>query len=277
MVLSLLFRADGSGFYLSLSVATGRPYGTPNKSELELISHRAHRFRPWFSSLGDLGLRADPFLDLRVERGVGVGYRYGSIVHKFYARTLLPTESALENDIVELTKEYYGFYSRSDAREFYDELFVTEAELTNDAKGSGRGQGFARDSKIKIAREKYAVDIAIAHFENLGWSVDPSPQKNKPYDLLCKHAGSVLNVEVKGTGGTGDKVIITRGEANHALRNPEKAVLFVVSDIEIHHGSDGNPTPSGGAWRKLDPWNLDETDLNPISYELPINRQSATI
>ena len=82
---------------------------------------------------------------------------------------------------------------------------MTEAELTDHAKGGGRGQGFASDSKIRIAVEKYAVDIAVAHFENLGWSVDPSPQKNKPYDLLCKRAGSVLNVEVKGTGGAETK------------------------------------------------------------------------
>ena len=80
-----------------------------------------------------------------------------------------------------------------------------------------------------------------------------------------------MHVEVKGTGASGDKVIITRGEVNHALGNPEKAVLFLVSDIEIHCGSDSKPTPSGGAWQKLDPWNLDEADLNPISYELPIN------
>ena len=278
----LLFRADGSGFYLSLSVATGRPFGTPNKSEIELISNRAQRFRPWFSSLGVLGLGAEPSLDLRIERGVGVGYRYGSVVHKFYDRALLPTESDLGHDVVALTKEYSEFCSRRDARDLYSELTVTEAELTGEknqrySRSGGTGQGFAGDSKIRRAVEQYAVDKAIAYFEGNGWSVDPSPQKNRPYDLLCKRATNILHVEVKGTVGTGEKVIITRGEANHTLGNPEQAVLFVVSDININRGSGSEPVLSGGAVRKLEPWNLDDTDLNPISYEFQVNTPSAKL
>jgi hypothetical protein len=84
-------------------------------------------------------------------------------------------------------------------------------------------------------------------------------------------------VEVKGTVGTGEKVIITRGEANHTLGNPEQAVLFVVSDININRGSGSEPVLSGGAVRKLEPWNLDNTDLTPISYELQVNTPSAKL
>lgn len=151
----LLFRADGTGLYLSLSVATGRPFGTPNRSQIKQISNRALRFRPWFSSLQGVGLGPDPSLDLRIERGVGVGYRYGSVVHKFYSRNSLPTEPDLEHDILALTAAYSEFCSRGDARDLYQELAVTENELTEQAeqktRHTGKRQGFAVDSEVRSA------------------------------------------------------------------------------------------------------------------------------
>lgn len=201
-----------------------------------------------------------------------MGYTHGSVVHKLYPRNLLPSESSLENDVLNLSKHYVEFCSRDDAWDLYSEMATTEAEFSSqiDQLNSGTsniGQGFSKDSKIRRAIEQYAVDKAITHFTSVGWRVDPSPQKNRPYDLLCEWNGTALHVEVKGTVGTGEKVIITRGEAKHAQANPERAVLFVLSDIRVQPGPDGAPKLSGGTERILQPWDLHVATLIPISYE----------
>ena len=174
-----------------------------------------------------------------------------------------------------LSTAYYDFCSRADAWDLYYELTLTEAELSGriDTKGSqiaGQRQGFAVNSRTRKAVEKYAVDKAIMHFETEGWKVDPSPQKNRPFDLLCERNGETTHVEVKGTTGTGAPVILTHGEVNHALENPERAVLFVVSDIVLQLGSGSDLNLSGGKINSLYPWIINQRDLKPISYEYSV-------
>jgi hypothetical protein len=203
-------------------------------------------------------------------KGSRSGYTHGSVVHKLYPRNLLPSESSLENDVLNLSKHYVEFCSRDDAWDLYSEMATTEAEFSSqiDQLNSGTsniGQEFSKDSKIRRAIEQYAVDKAITHFTSVGWRVDPSPQKNRPYDLLCEWNGTALHVEVKGAEGSGEKVKITRGEAKHAQANPGRAVLFVLSDIRVQPGPNG--ALNGGTERVLQPWNLHRATLIPISYE----------
>ena len=272
----LLFRADGSGFYLSLSVATGRPYGTPSRRQLVEVADRAQRFKPWFSTLQNRGIEAEPEMDLRIEKGVGVGYRYGSVVHKYYDRNALPTDPNLTEDILSLTRAYQDFCQLDDARDLYHELSGT-AEVPGvqisrpNSNSRSNGQGFSTDSKYRSMVEKYAVDRAIKHFEDLNWIVDPSPQANKPYDLLCKRGEAIIYVEVKGTTTKGSEVTITNNEAKHAFANPDKSVLLVVADIELQPSSGRSVECTGCRDLIAELWNLKETQLSPINYRCKLD------
>ena len=70
------------------------------------------RFREIFSSTEVDGLNASPPMDLRIDKGISVGYERGSIVHKFYDSTNLPSEIGISNDILVLSREYLEFCSR---------------------------------------------------------------------------------------------------------------------------------------------------------------------
>ena len=109
--------------------------------------------------------------------------------------------------------------------------------------------------------------LAILHFaDSLSANAKRYCQYRIDY-IWSVEESFVWNVEVKGTVGTGEKVIITRGEANHAQANPEQAVLFVLSDIRVRPGPDGRPKLLGGTERILQPWSLNVSSLIPISYE----------
>ena len=109
--------------------------------------------------------------------------------------------------------------------------------------------------------------LAILHFaDSLSANAKRYCQYRIDY-IWSVEESFVWNVEVKGTVGTGEKVIITRGEAKHAQANPDRAVLFVLSDIRVQPGPDGAPKLSGGTERILQPWDLDVATLIPISYE----------
>ena len=46
-----LFRSDGSGFYLSLDLGTGRQYGTPSKAEIARLEANAEYLSSHFTTL----------------------------------------------------------------------------------------------------------------------------------------------------------------------------------------------------------------------------------
>ena len=107
--------------------------------------------------------------------------------------------------------------------------------------------------------------LAILHFaDSLSANAKRYCQYRIDY-IWSVEESFVWNVEVKGTVGTGEKVIITRGEAKHTQVNPDRAVLFVLSDIRVQPGPNG--ALNGGTERVLQPWNLHRATLIPISYE----------
>ena len=59
------------------------------------------------------------------------------------------------------------------------------------------------------------MSVAAAFFASKGYTVENTAAR-KPYDLAVTKDGVAHTVEVKGTASAGDKVILTRGEVEHA-------------------------------------------------------------
>ncbi len=64
-----LFRSDGSGFYLSIDLGTGRQYGKPSRAEISRLNHRAEHLSPYFEKLEAQGLSRALPMDLLTEKG----------------------------------------------------------------------------------------------------------------------------------------------------------------------------------------------------------------
>jgi hypothetical protein len=132
--------------------------------------------------------------------------------------------------------------------------------------------GRQQDPVKRKAIERHAEDIAVAHYEALGWSVT---RKGAPYDLDCNRDGENLRVEVKGTTGGAGEVELTVNEVSSARENPSE--LFVVSDITAKKstGADGavTVTTTGGRVHRFPRWLPAEDDLAPTRFRYRVPRE----
>lgn len=140
------------------------------------------------------------------------------------------------------------------------------AEQVKPAKVSERrpgGAGFASDPKKRKAIELHAEDMAVAHYEGKGWTVE---RLGKPYDLHCTRDEEERRVEVKGTTGAATSVDLTINEVEHA-RDPQHTVdLYVVSDIKVDV-QIGSYTATAGRVSHFPDWAPADEDLRPRSFE----------
>jgi len=113
--------------------------------------------------------------------------------------------------------------------------------------------------------ETGAIGIAIAFYEDDGYSVT-DVSRYQSYDLECTKSGTEVHVEVKGTTGIGDHILLTRNEVIHAMEFPG-AALFVVNKIERTHSVSGTCQASSGETSELlHPWKIDQGALEPMAY-----------
>jgi 5-methylcytosine-specific restriction protein B len=101
-----LFKADMSGFYLSLCMATGIGHGKLGKKKTIELATQSKHLAIHFQGLSGRAFSNLPRLSLAVTDGLGVAYEAGSIVHKFFPANSLPDESILVADIRALVQAY---------------------------------------------------------------------------------------------------------------------------------------------------------------------------
>jgi hypothetical protein len=143
-----------------------------------------------------------------------------------------------------------------------DEVAAAE-EASAGMKGSNAwSQGFGLTPKERRAVEIRAVALAIEHFESDGWSVENVGDRES-FDLVCRRKGKELHVEVKGTTGLGQKVILPRNEVQHA-RSYKHVALVVVHGMKLKRGKV--PKVSGGKLLVRHPWKIAEKSLDPVAY-----------
>ena len=118
--------------------------------------------------------------------------------------------------------------------------------------------------------ENHAVERAILHYTSMGYTVN---EMGKPYDLLCSSPAVTVHVEVKGTTGNGDKVILTRNEIKDA-RNPTwRSDLFIVRNIQLRNEGD-QVTACGGDELIHETWQPSDNDLEPVQFEYRVPPKS---
>jgi len=134
-----------------------------------------------------------------------------------------------------------------------------------------RSQGFMLDSILKKKIELCAMKKAEEYFSEKGYSVTDRSSKCS-YDYFCEKDGKKLYVEVKGTQSIGEQVILTKNEVEWAEKNKGNMALFIVSEIKV---SDDNKTVSGGKIKVIMPWDVNEGELYPISYNYCISPKNS--
>ena len=108
------------------------------------------------------------------------------------------------------------------------------------------------------------MESARRHYRSLGFEVQDT-SSTQPYDYLCTRPGRVLHVEVKGTTGSADSVLITEGERRHALEAFPDVALYVLHSIELAGRHGNRPVASGGIVRRLDPWDIQDCRIETVT------------
>ena len=127
-----------------------------------------------------------------------------------------------------------------------------------------KSQGFGLTPQLRRAVEKYAVNAAIDYFREAGWLNIQDVGDFASYDLTMVRDGMVHIVEVKGTTGFGDNIILTRNEVSvHKEYYPRNA-LVVVSQIKIL--ASDPPKLDGGKVQAIQPWSLVEEWLEAMTF-----------
>ncbi len=139
-------------------------------------------------------------------------------------------------------------------------------DLNDGIDGRQGGQGFCANADERRAIEHHAMREAIAYLERDGWELlDRWAYKSKPYDLVFRANGRTIKVEVKGTTGRGERVLVTRREVESAQAAPDEYALVVVKEIELTRSDE--PTCSGGETRCIHPFEPSSAALRPLAYE----------
>lgn len=141
---------------------------------------------------------------------------------------------------------------------------MTAAEPPAAVLRRSAGQGFETNAEARRAVEARAMAAAASWLAGEGWTVSDHTATDS-YDLFCSRAGESAYVEVKGTTGAGDAVIVTRAEVQFALEHRDEMILVVVAGIELGQGVEGL-VASGGVLAVRRRWAPDPNDLRPISF-----------
>lgn len=126
------------------------------------------------------------------------------------------------------------------------------------------GQGRGLSGAERRAVELHAMDLAKAHYAR-EWDAVQDVASSRCFDLECRTGERVLRVEVKGTTGSGESVLLTANEVAHARARAPHVALFVVSDIQLVRQPE--PVASGGTVRIFDPWDIAECELRAVAFE----------
>ncbi len=146
------------------------------------------------------------------------------------------------------------------------ELFLAQGSVATDPfalvealAAPLRGQAFLADADLRRAIELCAMEQATAFYVDEGWVVD-DVSSSRSYDLHCARRGAELHVEVKGTTGLGERVLLTRNEVNHAREAFPNTALVIVTNILVKGGQ-----ATGGKMSVYSPWDVDAGVLTIVA------------
>lgn len=132
-------------------------------------------------------------------------------------------------------------------------------------------QGFQSDSEIRRSIEKYAMHKCKEFYENNGYLLTDT-SLNQPYDFQAIKNKEELFIEVKGTQGSGEKIILTKNEVEMSKSHGAKMILFVVSEIILKNKV---PISNSGKTTIIQPWEINEKKLTPICFNYELEKKQS--
>jgi hypothetical protein len=105
--------------------------------------------------------------------------------------------------------------------------------------------------------------LAKDRLDTDGWQVE-DVSASESFDYVARRGGVELHVEVKGLVGSLPQVLLTINEKRHAQQWQHLAIA-IVTNITVEREGDA-VAASGGDLRYIEPWRIDEGDLEPVQF-----------
>jgi hypothetical protein len=269
----LLFAGDGSGFYLSLGHGSTRweDGNYKPRSEKELREHVTWA-REILSDSIDRESRLLKSIDLRFTRSkVADAYERGTALAIWYDDSPLPSDEQFRSDLEFFSSLLSVLYDELDLGRTPDStslLIKSHLESVRNprvSRISSNRQGWGLSAEEKRLVERHSMLLSERMLIELGYSNIEDTSKTSPYDFLVRKDGIEFIVEVKGTTGTGDLILLTVNEVEiHRTQHPNN-ILIVVHSIDLDRSAK-TPTTSGGQVEVLKSWIINESQLRPLTF-----------
>ena len=206
---------------------------------------------------------------------LGDAYADGTAVAVWYPRETIPSAASLVMDARWFAGLLAKVYEAQDLCRTPDSLPVDVAaamvaldRVAHPFRRAGSGQAYGLTQPERRSVELRAMDVARQHLESEGFAVrDVSATES--FDLLAKGPDGEFFVEVKGTTGSCESILLTAPEvALHRRHYPHNA-LMLVHGINIDRAANP-PVASGGTLNVIRPWFVRPEALEPTAYRCKV-------
>jgi hypothetical protein len=271
-----LWRRDGSGVYLALA------HGSTEYRDGSFVPRPSAELQAHVSWAKEILSQSDGHhptssiaVDLRSHAPLARAYERSCPAARFYLATHIPPDDELLTDLGDMMhllgliyeQERLGRSPYSENPEIRDAI-TEAAAIASPLAANGQGPGLSAAERKAV--EVHAMKTAQRHLEQLGYFVKNCSAKES-YDLLASRNCEELTIEVKGTTGSADKILLTANEVELHLVNRDRNGLIVVYDVELTRGP--RPFASGGRLLSHIPWRLERSQLRAISYSCRLPRE----
>ena len=266
-----LFHANGEGVSLCVSHGStsfnGRDFVPRSDQEVSELMTWAHGLLGRQAEL--LGFREG--VDLGSSFGLSGPYERTTAFSRFYPVHTLPDEQQLQKDLrqaVALLGQLYnaielGRAPETVAPEIQEAQEQLEAIASPRRFRTGGGQGFGLSGAQRKVVEDRAMYLAKEWLEANGYDDIQDVSATRSCDYTAVKGGIEQVIEVKGTTAGFGMILLTANEVElHRARAPQN-VLIVVHSIDL---LEMRTQASGGIVTALEAWDVDATELRPLSY-----------
>lgn len=268
-----LFRKEGDGVYLTLMHASTRwehhsPRPRPRTETQSLVA--------WCRSLLVNEINEDPSLaqtpDLSDFNDLAGSYERSTAIAKYYPRDAMPSEFVLVADLNKfmtlLSRVYdatllFRSPTSSDRQAEHAQALIGSPQKERGTKGQGFGLNFAERKAV----EERAMKLAASKLAALGFVKIANTSAKKPYDFEAHLNGSKFIVEVKGTTGNAETILVTKNEVAEHLKAFPHNVLVIVDGIQLSRHEGAEPKASGGSARALIGWSIEQQHLLALAFQ----------
>ncbi len=132
-------------------------------------------------------------------------------------------------------------------------------------------QGYGLTAKERKCVELRAMELAEAYLSEEEFDYEDLSRTHS-FDYQATRGKEVVSVEVKGTTGLGDTILLTASEVEHQKRAWPRNMLIVVHSIKLKKGDV--PEASGGVLEAISPWEIAEDRLEPTAFAYAVPRRA---